>query len=137
MTGNDQITENSELTPKQDTLITALLTPLSIVASAKAAGVSEKTARRWLKLPHFQQAYKAAQGVMFNQALQGLMLKVDKAITTLDRNMSATDSDIPVPASVQVRAAQIVLEQAMTIYKTNELEQKVAELEQLLKTPGR
>jgi phage terminase small subunit len=129
MTGNVQTTEQTELTPKQDTLITALLTPLSITAAALAAGVSEKTARRWLKLPHFQQAYKAAQKQLFNQALTTLMSKVDKAIDTLDRNM---DGEL-VPASTQVRAAQIWLEMSVNMYKTQEIEEKIAELERIVK----
>jgi len=126
MSGND--TTEAKLTPKQETLITALLTPLSITASAKVAGISEPTARRWLKLPHFQAAYKKAQKALFDQALTGLMLKVDKAIETLDRNMSGEDT----PASTQVRAAQIVLEQAITVYKTAELEEKLKELEDIV-----
>src|SRR5438067_2162002 len=133
MSDNDQTTEETALTPKQELLITALLTPLSIVTAAKAAGIAEKTARRWLKLPHFQAAYQAAQKSLFNQALTGLMQKVDKAIETLDRNMDSKET----PASTQVRAAQIMLEQAINVHKMSELEAKYAELEQLVKGPGR
>ncbi len=120
---------SSELSPQQDQLISLLLAGIAINAAAKQVGINEKTAHRWLKLKHFQQAYKAAQKALFDQALTGLMLKVDKAIETLDRNMNA---DINTPASVQVRAAQIVLEQAISVHKTAELEQKILELEEYI-----
>src|SRR6266567_918456 len=110
------INESSEgkLTPKQDTLIALLLAGVNIVAAAQQVGIAQATAHRWLKLAHFQAAYKTAQRALFDQALTGLMNKVDKAIVTLDRNM---DADINTPASTQVRAAQIVLEQAIGVYK--------------------
>jgi hypothetical protein len=118
--------ENTEqqLSPKQESLIALLLAGVSIVAAAKSVGIAEKTAHKWLKLAHFQAAYKAAQKAIFNQALTGLMLKTSKAINTLDRHM---DSELT-PAAVQVRAAQIILEQAIDIHKTAELEEKIAEL---------
>lgn len=127
MTGNDQ--DRTDLTPKQTLLIEALLAGHNITLAAKVSGVADKTARRWLKLPHFQTAYKAAQHSLFDQALSGLLLKVEEAIETISRNMTGEE----VPASVQVRAAQIILEQAITIYKASELEAKIAELEELLK----
>src|SRR2546429_1506803 len=105
MAENDQNPE--DLTPKQDQLIELLLAGVNVSAAARQLKIGDKTARRWLKLPHFQAAYKAAQRALFDQALTGLMNKVDKAIGTLDRNM---DADINTPASTQVRAAQILLE---------------------------
>lgn len=101
----------------------------SIVAAAQAAGVNDKTARRWLKLPHFQAAYKAAQKALFDEALSALLSGVDTAINTLKRNMTSED----VPPSTQVRAAQIWLEQAISLHKMSDLEQKIAELELFMK----
>lgn len=94
----------------------------------QAVKIGDKTARRWLKLDHFQSAFKSAQRQLFDQALTGLMQKVDKAIETLDRNMDGEE----VPPSTQVRAAQIVLEQSIGIYKVGELEQEIEELKQAL-----
>lgn len=126
MAGNDQ---NTELTPKQELLIEALLAGHNITLAAKVSGVADKTARRWLKLPHFKAAYKAAQKQVFDQALQGLMFKVEKAIHTLDRSMDSEDA----PPGVQVRAAQLILEQAINVHKAEELEQRVIHLEERLK----
>jgi len=41
--------EYGELTRKQEELITCLLSLPTIQAAAKAAGVADKTAHRWLK----------------------------------------------------------------------------------------
>ncbi|SRR6266568_1222507 len=129
MSENDQsTTEDQPLTPKQDMVIELLLAGVNITGAAKQAGIAEKTARRWLKLPHFQQAYRIAQHSLFDQALTGLMNKVDKAINTLDRNMTSEDA----PASTQVRAAQITIEQSISIYKTQQLEERISELERIL-----
>lgn len=126
---SENVSSEQELSPKQHLFIAALLAGHTIQLSAKAAGVTEKTGHKWLKLPQFQQAYRAAQRSIFDQALTGLMLKVDAAIATLERNMSGEDT----PASVQVRAAQIVLEQAIASHKMSALESRIEELEQLLK----
>src|SRR5947209_8587978 len=104
--------EDEHLSPKQEQLITLLVSGVAIVTAAKNTGVAEKTAHRWLKLPHFQEAYKAAQKQLFDQALTTLMLEVDKAIDALKRNM---DGEL-VPPAVQVRAAQIWLEQAVNMH---------------------
>lgn len=127
MLGN--VSSGEQLTPRQEMLISLLLAGVTIVAAAKNVNITEQTAHRWLKLPHFQAAYKQAQQSLFSQSLQGLQGKIDKAIHTLDRNMDSEDT----PASTQVRAAQIVIEQSVSIYKMSELEAKIAALEQAMK----
>jgi len=130
MTENDQASATGEqLTPKQELLISLLLAGVNIATAAKQAGVSDKTARRWLKLPAFKHAYRTAQHDLFRESLQALQGKIEKAIDTLDRHMDADET----PASSQIRAAQIVLDQALAIDKMSELEtieEKLAMLEQ-------
>lgn len=121
--------DQEKTTPKQDTFIQALLAGNSIVASAKIAGCNEKTAHAWLKLSSVKSAYREAQHVVFDDALSGLMLDVGEARATLVSIMKDTDAT----PSVRVRAAQIVLEQAIEMHKVSELEAKLAELEALVK----
>lgn len=125
--------QEKPLSSKQEALITALLATSNITVAARTAGVPDKTARRWVKLPAFQEAYRAAQRELFNDALQGLRAHVDTAIQTLVRHMSAEET----PPGAQIRAAQIYLEQAIQVHKMSELEEKYAELEQLVKAQGR
>lgn len=134
MIGNDRTEENSEqLTTKQESLIALLLAGITITAAAKQLKVNESTARRWLKLPHVHQAYKDQQQTLFDDKLSELRSGVGTAISTLKRNMTSEDTT----ASVQVRAAQIWLEQALELHKMSELEQKIAELEQYVKQVGK
>lgn len=133
MSNNDHSSLHShQLTPKQEELITALLSLPSIAAAAKATGIGDKTARRWLKLEHFQEAYKTAQATQYKVALAALKEGVSDAIRTLRRNMTSED----VPPATQVRAAQIWLEQAMLIHRVEELEQKNLEIERRLEALG-
>lgn len=128
----DKNEQKSELTSKQEALITAMLETPKIAQASLKAGVPHQTARRWVKLPAFQSAYKAAQRDLFDRALNGLMLKVDKAIETLDTVMG----DEEAPAGARLRAAQIILEQAIQVHKMAELEAKYNELEQFIKSAG-
>ena len=121
--------EQQKTTPKQDVFIQALLAGNSIVTAAKIAGCNEKTAHAWLKLPHVQDAYRTAQRTVFDESLSHLMTDVQDACATLKTIMK----DSEVSASVRVRAAQIILEQAIEIHKVSELEAKIAELEALVK----
>lgn len=128
MTKFDQVPEEHELTRKQEELIPYLLSLPTIQAAACAAGVGDKTARRWLKLPHFQKAHKAAKQALFDESLSLLMDGADDAI----KGIKAIAKDDEVQPQVRLRAYQIWLEQAIGLHKMSELEQKVAELEQFL-----
>src|SRR5258708_4623766 len=103
MSGNVSPTEESELSVKQEQLITALIAGNSIVVAAKAVGIAERTAYRWFQLPHFQEVYKGAKQIAYDHALEGLRDNVTQAIDTLKRNMTADE-----PA-VQIRAAHLYL----------------------------
>jgi phage terminase small subunit len=117
------------LSVKQEQLIAALLAGANIQVAASTAGVNEKTADRWLKLPHVQQALKDAQRALFDESLNSLMLGASEAVNTL----TALMKDSEVPPGNRIRAAQIVLEQAIELHKMSELEARLAELEQLVK----
>ncbi len=127
MTASDSPAE--ELTPKQDSLITLLLAGIDIKAAARNIGIGEKTAHRWLKLPHFLTAYKSAQQSLFDDNLSELRSGVSTAISTLKRNMTGEE----VPPSTQVRAAQIWLDSAIELHKMSELEARLMEIEERLK----
>lgn len=126
MIGNDQ--DEKKLTAKQDAFIVALLSKPSLVAAARSIDVPEVTARRWFKLDHFQKAYRDAQQERFTDALSLLQTGVSVAIKALHKHMTNKDT----PPAVQVRAAQIWLDQAISLHKMSELEQKIADLEEIV-----
>jgi len=119
--------ENSELTVKQQQFIAALIAGNTIIIAAKVAGISERTAHNWLKLPRVQAAYKAAKSSVYDEALEGLRDSVSQAIDTLKSNLKAIE-----PA-VQVRAAHIILTQSIQVHKIEALEARIQELEEALK----
>ena len=128
---NDQ--DQQGLNAKQEAFLTAYLASNNITTSAQQTGIADKTARRLVKLPAFQEAYQAARKELFNHALDGLMLYVDTAIDTLKRHMTNDET----PPAAQIRAAQIYLDQAIQIHKMSDLEAKYLELEQLVKQQER
>ena|SRR5256885_5854962 len=129
MAAHDSPTEENELTPKQEQLIASLVAGNIIAVAAKAVGIGERTAYRWLKLPHFQVAYRDAKQVAFNEKLDKLRDGVSIALKTLLKHMTNEET----PANVQVRCAQIWLEQSIEIHKMSELEARLQELEGALK----
>ncbi len=120
---------NVSLTPKQERLIALLLQGSTIVDAAKATGISEQTAHRWLKDAAFQHAYEAERKRLLNHSLTKLQLKFDKAVQTLDRHLESAKT---IPRD-QVHAAEIVIDKtiqtAQLVERIAELEAKLAELE--------
>jgi phage terminase small subunit len=127
------VQEEKQLTSQQERLIAALLAGNNIQVAASIAGVSEKTADRWLALPHVQKAYKNAQQVVFDEAINLLITDISDARATLNAIMKDTET----PAATRVRAAQILLEKAIDLRKVSDLERQIAELRQLLKEQNR
>lgn len=121
--------QEAKTTPKQDAFIQALLAGNTIVTAASVAGCNEKTAHQWLKLPHVQTAYREAQHQLFDESILHIMSDIDEARTTLKAIMKDENAS----PSVRVRAAQIILEQAIEAHKVTVLETKIAELEELVK----
>lgn len=124
--------ESESLSSKQQKLIAALLSGVTILDASKSIGIAEKTAHAWLKLPHVQAAYRDAQRSLFDASLSRLMLYTDDAIKTLH----SIAKDQEETASSRVRAAQIILEQAIESHKMSELEQKIEQLERLIAEQG-
>ncbi len=125
---------SSRVTAKQQKLIEGLLTGLTIATAAKQAGINERTAYRFLKLPYFQSAYREAQAQLWDESIGQLRLGVKVALAVMRKHATA---EVEPTAATQMRAAQVWLEQAVTLYKMSELEAKVADLERLIKGQGK
>ena len=120
--------EKKELSPKQVQFLEALIAGNPIVVSAKCAGVSEKTAHIWLKLPHFKVAYKDAKQELFDEKLEEIKDGIHVALEALKRNMTEDTRGY-----VQVQAASKWLDIAIELYKSQELEERLKELEDAIK----
>jgi hypothetical protein len=106
----------------KEAAIAALLARPSIKAAAAQVGVNEQTLRSWLKLPDFLAEYRAARRQLVEAALARLQKAAGKAVRTLVRNLKAAK------ASDQIRAACVLLEQAVKAVEVLDLSTQLEEL---------
>jgi hypothetical protein len=101
-------------------------------AAARAIGVVPNTLLRWMKLPEFLSAYREARRAAFGQAVARLQQGASAAATTLLKMMI----DPNTPASVRVRAAECVMNQATKAIEIEDIEARVSELERATNLPA-
>ncbi len=120
------IGHGEKLTRKHEQAIAVLLSTPSIPEAAKVVGIGEATLWRWLQLPDFQAAYRAARRQVVERAVSELQAAASEAVETLKRNLHCENP------GVEIRAAQIVLEQAIRGVELIDLQERVERLENLL-----
>jgi hypothetical protein len=111
---------------KMEQAIAALLSHRSIEDAAREVGVSANTLLRWMKEPEFQDACRQARRTVFSHAIGRLQDAAGAAATTLLKIMV----DLSTPAATRLRAIEIVLEQAAKAGEMEDIEDRVAKLEQ-------
>lgn len=121
----------SKLDQKQEDAIVALLTHRNIEEAARAIEVAPSTLFRWLKDPEFDQAYREARRMAFRQSIGRLQQGATAAATTLLKMMV----DPNVPPSCRIRAADSVLGHAAKAIELEEIEARLAALEEAAQKP--
>jgi hypothetical protein len=119
----------SELTAKQTKTIEALLVCRSIEATAKKANISRSTLYRWLKDETFQSEFRKAKFCLLSSAITALQRASTTAVNVLCEVMNSKET----PASTRVNASRIVLEQAIRCTELEDLEKRIADLEEVTK----
>jgi hypothetical protein len=94
--------------------------------AAKAVGLAPKTLFRWLQIPEFDEAYRKAKRAAFSQSTARLQQAASAAVSTLLKIMVDTNT----PPSTRVRAADSVLDHAKQAIEIEDVEVRVAALEQ-------
>jgi phage terminase small subunit len=117
--------DSERLTAKQRAFVRAILTERDTRAAARAAGVPETTAYRWVKLPAIQAAIHAAEADALSAVTRGLLRLSGNAVDALDGAMS----DGKAATGVKVRAADITLARLLQLRELVDLEKRVSELE--------
>jgi hypothetical protein len=117
---------------KKEEAIVALLTQRNVEEAARAAGIGTRTLLRWLKVPEFQVAYRAARWDTFSQSIARLQQASGAAVSTMLKVM--VDSNTP--AASRVRAADRVLNHATKGIEVEDIEVRVSELEQTVSARG-
>lgn len=120
----------SKLTRKQEAAIAALLSERTHADAAAKAGIGPATLQRWLDLPEFQAAYRAARQSVLERVVARLLNSCGKALDTLDRNMSCGSP------GAENKAAELVLTQALKGLEVLDHAERLAEVEKRVGVTG-
>ena len=110
---------------KMEQAIAALLSHRNVEDAARAVGISVNTLRRWMQVPEFQAACREARHRILSQAIGQLQNAAGAAAKTVLKIMV----DPTVPAGIRLRAAEVVLAQAVKAGEMDETEDRLAQLE--------
>lgn len=113
----------SDLSRIQARAVPALLSHRTIEDAAKAAGVGEKTLRRWLASEPFASAYRAAAREAAREATSALLAAQREAVQVL-RSCLQEGS-----AATRVRAARALLELGVRV-SADDLDERLSQLEE-------
>lgn len=120
--------ETDSTTPRQKRFVAALLAAPTVTEAAIQAGVSEKTAWRYLANPAVQGELTARCDVVLTQVSAGLVADMSEARQVLMEAMR----DPTNPPGVRVRAALGVLDAGLRVLETLALVRRVATIESML-----
>ena len=112
-------------TRKQDLAISALLTTRTLEEAGQVCGLNESTLRRWMQEPDFRATFTAASRQVLESSVVELSADAQSAVETLRRNLHCGRPE------AEIRAAQIILAQAMRGIEFFEFERRLAHLEEL------
>jgi hypothetical protein len=111
---------------KKEQAIAALLSHRNLEESAKAAGISAATLKRWMKLPEFKAAYLEARREVVFQTNARMQQNAGVAASVLFKLMA----DPATPPSIRARTAQCILECANKSLELEDIEARIARLEE-------
>lgn len=119
----------TDLSERQARAIPALMSNPTLAKAARAAGVGERTLRRWLGEDEgFKVTYREARSEAMRQATARLQAAAGEAVDTLRELMGLRDRP-----DIRARAALGIL---TTSLKAEELENLAARIEALERPPG-
>ena len=117
---------SKKLGRKKEAAILALLSQRNVEEAARTVGVGARTLYRWMNEPDFDAVYRAARRAAFSQSAARLQQMCTAAVSTLGKIMV----DPNAPAASRVRAADSVLNHAAKAIEIEDIETRVAALEQ-------
>lgn len=115
----------SKLTPLQTRACAALLAGNSIEDAAKEAGCSSVSIDRWLKISEFQSLLNAGKRACFEVASTKLSRGASRAADTLTGVLDDPDAS----PSVRIRAAEIILSNAVKLSELSDMQNRLTLLE--------
>ncbi len=113
----------------REKIIAALLESATITAAAAKCDLNERTLRRYLDDAEFQKEYRSARRAVFEQNIVRLQSLHAGAVDTLERNLNCENP------SVEVRAAQIIIEGNRKDFETLDILERLETLENAYQEP--
>ena len=111
----------------------ALIAGATVKQAAEAAGISQKTVRRWLEEPEFAAEVTEARRAITGDIIIAVKSKAVQATAVLGEIM---DNQKASPCA-RVQAAKTVLDTAFKAIETGEIVERIEELEQAAKEAER
>lgn len=119
------VAEESGLSPLQQDVVLALVDHRTVMAAAKAAGVSRSTVYNWLeKEPEFRRAVGQARAQVFEAGLDTINAAFEKAVRKLEDCLEHGSS------SIRLKAAVAICRLGMELRRDYEREGQIKELEE-------
>jgi hypothetical protein len=118
---------SNNLTAKQEKVMIDLLNGSTIAGASKANKISETTIYNWLQDETFKTEYRKLRREAVENSLAQIQHVTNEAVETLRRNLTCENP------SVEVRTAQIILDNAVKAVELTDLAERVEKLEQSIK----
>lgn len=119
---NEQSGHN--LTDRQRRVIPIILSCKTIVTGCRKARLSRTTLYEWLKQPEFKKAFEVESRETVEEALRALKMLANDSVNVLSRLLRARSE------SVRYRTATAIIENLLRSRDQDELESRLAQLEQ-------
>jgi len=119
-------TASKDLSSKQSTFVDALLVGATVAVAAKTAGISPRTAARWRKDRVLLAVFQTRRKEQFNETLDAFRAGLPTAMALVLDTMK----DKECHRAIRLRAAQIWIEHALAVRKIEDLEARIAALEE-------
>ena len=119
------------LTPRQQAVIPVLAVSPSIAQAARDTGVSERTIRRWLDEPEFQEQLSQLHEASYDLSRRQLQALVPHFLSVIAREAIEN----PDPA-LRIRAARYAMDYAVKFCNLDTLASDVRDLRDTLRDPG-
>jgi AcrR family transcriptional regulator len=114
------------LNGKQTKALSALLCSATLAEAAKKSNVPERSLYRYLRTPHFADAYREARSKQVQQAICQIQRISTKAAMTLETIMT----DPLTKATARVLACRTILHTALQAVELEDLQARLTALEQ-------
>src|ERR1017187_10527250 len=114
----------AKLSRKMDVAIAALLAQPTVAEAARVIGIRPQTLSRWMKVPEFDTAYRAAQRAVLGRAIARLQQASGAAVTTLLKVMLLADA----PKAARLAAAEVVHRHAKAANEIEDIQSRLSAL---------